>query len=214
MKEDFYPALQAGDFYHIYNRGNNRENIFYKEGNYNYFLKKYDLYLSDYLETYAYCLLPNHFHLLVRVKEEEEVVSAMQRIPSLQGMVSLSEPVGKIVSEQFRRFFITYSQAINKQESRIGSLFQKNFKRKCIVNDRYFTNAVHYIHANPQLHGICDNYMEYNYSSYGRILLEKSSKLQKQEILNWFGGKEEYIKFHQMNKSAVGELSRFVIEDE
>jgi len=58
-----------GNFYHIYNRGNNRENIFFEENNYYYFLEKYDKYLTNYLETFAYCLLPNHFHLLVRVKE-------------------------------------------------------------------------------------------------------------------------------------------------
>lgn len=211
MNEDFYPALMAGEFYHIYNRGNNRENIFFKEDNYLYFLKKYDYYLSDYLETYAYCLLPNHFHFLVRVKEADEI-----RIPSLQGMVSVGkdEPISKIVSEQFRRFFISYSQAINKQEGRVGSLFQKNFKRKLITDDSYFTSVVHYVHANPQLHGICEDYMLYPHSSYGRILIEKPSKLNKQSILDWFGGRSEFIKFHEVNKEMVNKRSGFVIEDE
>ena len=65
--------LHEGKFYHIYNRGNNRETLFYTEANYKYFLKKYDKYLSEYIDTYAYCLLPNHFHLLISVKELKDI---------------------------------------------------------------------------------------------------------------------------------------------
>lgn len=221
MKEDFYPPFVAGCFYHIYNRGNNRENLFYKEENYRYFLKKYDEYLSDYLDTYAYCLLPNHFHLLVRVKDNDAVLTAArlskflkpseaeERIPSLEGMVS----VDRIVSEQFRRFFISYSQSINKQENRVGSLFQKNFKRKEVKNESYFIRVVHYIHANPQLHGICSDYMEYPHSSYGRILVEKPTKLMKSQILDWFGGKEGYKLFYEINKTSLSVKSGYEIED-
>ena len=150
-----HQPLYPGYFYHIYNRGNNRENLFYKADNFIYFLKKYDQYLNDYLETYAFSLLPNHFHLLVRVKEIkvdiipreglEKLEGADKSIPSLQAIASiprrkeiLSLP-DKIISEQFRRFFISYSQAINKQQNRVGSLFQKNFKRIRIENKKYLT---------------------------------------------------------------------------
>jgi len=169
----------------------------------------YDEYLTPYLETYAYCLLPNHFHLLVRVKEAAEI-----RIPSLQGMVSVeSTNVGKMVSEQFRRFFISYSQSINKQEARVGSLFQKNFKRKEVKTDSYFTAAVYYIHANPQNHGICADFREYPHSSYQRILLDKPSKLKKSEVLDWFGGSKGYLAFHGPNKPNKDLEKDFFIED-
>ena len=69
---DYYLPLYENGYYHIYNRGNNGENIFCKHENYLYFLKQYNHYLGDYLDTFAYCLLPNHFHLLVRVKEKEQ----------------------------------------------------------------------------------------------------------------------------------------------
>ena len=92
--------IYANTFYHIYNRGNNYEKIFFNDNNYYYFLNKYDKYLSSVVETYAYCLIPNHFHLLIKTKDDYENIS-----------------------EQFRRFFITYSQKINEQENRSGSLF-------------------------------------------------------------------------------------------
>ena len=71
---DYYPALYPGEYFHIFNRGNNRENVFYKPENSAYFLKKHTKYLLPILDTYAYCLLPNHFHLLVRVKNVEQIL--------------------------------------------------------------------------------------------------------------------------------------------
>ncbi|MDB5227104.1 MAG: hypothetical protein JWN78_1297 [Bacteroidota bacterium] len=65
----FYP----GEFYHLFNRGNNREIIFYTDENYHYFLRQFDKYLTGFIDIYAYCLLPNHFHFLIKIKEEEEI---------------------------------------------------------------------------------------------------------------------------------------------
>ncbi|RYD76878.1 MAG: hypothetical protein EOP53_13910, partial [Sphingobacteriales bacterium] len=155
---NLYLPMHENGFYHIYNRGNNGDNLFYKEENYFYFLKKYDQYLSDYLETYAYCLLSNHFHILARVKEG---------ITPLVSDVKTYEGTEKVVSEAFRRFFTSYAKSINIQEGRTGSLFQKNFKRKEVNNESYFTQLVYYIHSNPAKHNICTDFKEYSYSSYG-----------------------------------------------
>ena len=65
--------LHPGQYYHIYNRGNNRENVFREERNYPYFLKLYAKYIEPIAETYAYCLLRNHFHFLVRIKDEKDL---------------------------------------------------------------------------------------------------------------------------------------------
>ncbi len=93
----------------------------------------------------------------------------------------------KIIAEQFRRFFISYSQAINKQQNRVGSLFQKNFKRICIENRKYLTNLIYYIHANPQIHELIDDFRNWPYSSYGKFLEAKKSHLKKEDVLSWFG---------------------------
>ncbi|HHJ53694.1 MAG TPA: hypothetical protein ENJ89_10900 [Caldithrix abyssi] len=181
--------LISGNFYHIYNRGNNRENIFYQHRNYIYFLKKYDAYLNDYLDTYAFCLLPNHFHFLVRVKDKSHFPAQ-----------SDSEEISKTISKRFSNFFNAYAKAINKQQNRVGSLFQKNFKRILIDNEKYLINLIFYIHANPQIHGLIDDFRDWPFSSYTKITEAKKSHLKKEEVINLFGSAKEYKLFHETKK--------------
>ncbi len=187
------PPLAENTFYHIYNRGNNGENLFYRPENYGYFLQKLDYYLSDYLGLYAYCLLPNHFHLLVKVVDQDALPDEKRQLTSGTKRITQAE---HLISEQFRRFFLAYSKSINAQEGRTGSLFAKPFKRKPVLSETYFTRLVYYIQANPAVHGIFDNFMQYPYSSYHRILDPKLTKLRKQEVMQWFGSREGYIDFH------------------
>ena len=196
-------------FYHVFNRGNNRENIFFNQQNYFYFLKKYDEYLSEYLNTYIYSLMPNHFHFLVSVKSNE--VSATDAIPSRDGICS-NDDINKKICERFRRFFLSYAQAINKQEGRTGSLFQKPFKRIHIYSPEHLLYVVYYIHANPQRHGICDNFQKYNYSSFQRYLENRETKLCKDDVFKCFGSKQEFIQFHQ-NLQSLSNIEYAVIED-
>ena len=117
--------LTPGVVYHIYNRGNNGEDIFIEESNYYYFMKLYDKYITPVAETYAYCLLRNHFHLMVRIKD----------LPGFQNLAGLEE--SKPAQQHFSNFFNAYTKAINKTFQRSGSLFEKPFKRKPVINDRY-----------------------------------------------------------------------------
>lgn len=152
--------------------------------NYYYFFEKIEKYISDYLMFYAYCLLPNHFHFIVKPK-------------NIDG-------ISEILSEQFRRLFLSYSKAINKQENRTGSLFQKHFKRKLLTDHYYLMNSIFYVHANPTHHRITDDFTKYPYSSYSLYLDEKVGdkkdltllKPQKEEVLKMFGGRENFIIFH------------------
>jgi Transposase and inactivated derivatives len=189
-KADYYQPLFKDQIYHIYNRGNGKDPIFYTDANCHYFLKRYDYYLSELVETFVFCLLPNHFHLLVRIKTE---------FPEL-------------VSEQFRKLFISYSMSINKQEQRRGNLFQRAFKRKLIKDEKYFAAVVYYIHANPMLHGIVDDFRKYSFSSYHRFIDGKKTKLATEEVLSWFGGKESFGRFHNNLKKRHHFDEEYVIE--
>ncbi len=82
MQDKYHAPFAEGHFYHIFNRGNNKENIFFKQENYTYFLVKFDEYVSDFLEVYAFCLLTNHFHFLARVKEN------LAGFQNLQGLIA------------------------------------------------------------------------------------------------------------------------------
>ncbi len=199
----------VNQFYHVFNRGNNRENIFFKKQNYFYFLKKYDEYLSEYLNTYVYSLMPNHFQFLVSVRLDE--VSTTDAIASSDG-ICLNKDINKKICERFRRFFLSYAQAINKQEGRTGSLFQKPFKRITIDSPEHLLYVVYYIHANPQRHGICDNFQKYSYSSFQRYLENRKTKLCKDDVVEWFGSKREFIQFHQ-DLQTLNDVEYAIIED-
>ncbi|WP_412466981.1 transposase [Pedobacter sp. KLB.chiD] len=183
--EHYYTKFEEGKFYHIYNRSIDRQPLFKSDANYRFFLKKIDQYLSNILDVYAYCLLGNHFHLLIRVKESLKITNSIRDIS-----------VHDIVSKQFRMFFQSYALAFNIQHKRIGTLFQTPFKRAQINDESYFTRLVYYIHSNPQKHNLISDFRDWKWSSYSRILLETTTKLKKQEVLNWFGGKKEYLQFH------------------
>lgn len=190
-KTDYYIPLYKNGIYHIYNRGNGKEKIFYNKENYHYFLRQYDNFLSELVDTFAFCLLPNHFHLLIRIKHDSP----------------------EFISEAFRKFFISYSMSLNKQLQRRGSLFQRGFKRKLIEEEKYFYAAVYYIHANPVHHGITEDLTDYNYSSYGIIAGEKETWLKKNTVIDWFGTLEKFIDFHKNSKTKKTD-DNFIIEDE
>jgi len=190
--------LEAEMFYHVYNRGINDEDLFMEDKNYRYFLKKYAMYIEPVAETYAYCLLKNHFHLLINIRSQETLRKFMinHQLSINQGL----HQVDNIVSRQFARFFSSYTQSMNKVYGRHGSLFEKPFRRKKIDDDVYFTRIVYYIHANPQHHGFVKDFTRYPYSSYGGIIDARKSRLQRKSVLEWFGSECEYREFHKMNQ--------------
>lgn len=154
-KINYHSPFEYENYYHIYNRGNNKENLFYLPQNYTYFLNNWKKYLADYLDVYAFCLLPNHFHFLAKVRSEKQIILVNKNVLD----------INIFLEERFRRLFITYSQAINKAQNRTGSLFQKRFKRIKVNKDRYFYRLVHYIHLNPVHHKFCSSIEDWKYTS-------------------------------------------------
>lgn len=198
-------------FYHVFNRGNNGEKIFFKQENYHYFLKKFVEYLDASLDVYAFCLLPNHFHFLVKIKEH---LSVKEHLPSFQNLAGVSDSSAKRnpVSQAFSNFFNAYSKAINKQENRSGSLFEKPMKRILIDDHRYLTHVVFYIHTNPEHHKISNNFKVYPWSSYKRILNNKPSKLKKKEVIEIFDGWENYIEYHETVPICMKDAEKYFYE--
>jgi REP element-mobilizing transposase RayT len=194
-------VLIPGEYYHIYNRGNNKEKLFLSDGNYQHFLKLYARHVFPVADTFAYCLMPNHFHFLVRIKSEDEVGKN-------ENATRNSNP-----SQAFSNLFNAYAKAFNKQTNRTGSLFQDRFKRILISSDAYFTRLVFYIHMNPQKHGFIADLKKWKWSSYSSILQAGETKLCRGEVLDWFDGVEGYVRFHQdlLNDSGI---EAFVGNDE
>jgi REP element-mobilizing transposase RayT len=181
-------------YYHIYNRGVNRENVFIEERNYEYFLLLYAKHIEPVAQTFAFSLLKNHFHVLVRIKAEEEIAFPQSKDQSLRVSKTLRDY--SYPSQKFADFFNAYAKAINKAYGRTGSLFQHPFGRVPITNTSQFFRVVTYIHQNPQKHKFVEDFRDWKYSSYGTILSEKPTRLQRTTVLDWFGGATQYIDFH------------------
>lgn len=188
--------LQPETFYHVFNRGINGETIFKNEDNYRFFLLKYDKYICPIAETYAYCLLNNHFHFLIRTKLEDEVLKIYNNPVRVENPNRVGKTASQIISLQFSHLFNGYTQTFNKKNDRTGKLFELPFRRIEVGNDAYLSRLIYYIHANPQRHGLIDDFREYPHSSYHSHLSTKKTNLDRQSVLEWFGDQTAYRGFH------------------
>ncbi|CAN5849019.1 hypothetical protein BH24BAC1_BH24BAC1_24170 [soil metagenome] len=183
-------------FYHVYHHGNAEENLFRTEENYHYFLKKYAEYIYPVAATYAYCLMPNHFHLLIRVRPEEELRAFFSSLgKALPGFQTLEG----LVSRQFSHWLNGYTQAFNKMYNRKGSLFLKSLRRKAIRDDHYFTQGIRYIHYNPVHHRFVQDLNDWPHSSYQALLSRRPTKLPREEVMAWFGDRTGFLESHQFD---------------
>ena len=181
--------LEPGKCYHIYNRGNNGENIFIEDRNYTYFMNLYARYIDPIANTYAYCLLRNHFHFGVRIKGD---LGDQENLGDFQNLRGLKNP-----GQQFSNFFNAYSKGINHAYGRTGSLFENRYRRKEVTTDGYFQRLIHYIHWNPQKHGFVADFRDYACSSYHLFLTDKPTFVKRVEVLDWYGGCDGFIRQHQ-----------------
>jgi putative transposase len=203
--KDYKSILEPQNTYHIYNRANGSEKLFLSDDNYRYFLKKYDEYISPIVDTFCYCLMPNHFHFLVRVKEETTVVGQiLNRLSkpgptpkTLQGFQTLEglpkhQAISNYLSHQFSHLFNGYTQAFNKQNNRKGSLFMHTFNRKLITNETYFRKLIHYIHYNPIEAGLAQLPEEWKHSSYKTLVSFSETNLLRDEVIDYFENIENF----------------------
>jgi putative transposase len=182
--------LISGHFYHIYNRGNNREDLFREERNYRYFLRLYAYHVHPIADTFAYCLLKNHFHFLVRIRDNE----TSRVLNTHEDGINTSDLKP---SKSFSNLFNAYTKAVNKAYGRTGSLFEERFGRIEVAKEVYFANLIFYIHFNPQKHGFVDDFREWPWSSYHALTGIDATKINRTDVLDWFGGKEQFDEFHQ-----------------
>jgi REP element-mobilizing transposase RayT len=182
--------LEPNNFYHIYNHSVGGRDLFREPDNYEYFLSLYDKYISSIAETYAWVLMKNHFHLLVRVKKEAEIASVLH----LTGFENLSGV--KPLHQYFSNLFNAYTKAFNKYYQTNGTLFERPFKRRLIDNNEYLRQVILYIHNNPVHHGFCEHPREYPWSSYLTCLSIKPTKLKRDAVMGWFDSEANFRTMH------------------
>ncbi len=162
--------FQKGYIYHIYNQGNNRQKIFFNRENYFFFLRKIRTYILPYGDVLAWCLMPNHFHLMVLVREVEiefnsesftlsEALTTTKLSETLTTKRSFNHSVGILLR--------SYTRAINKQENKTGSLFRKETKAECINcfkgnTPSFIQNKINISNPEKQYPQICFDYIHQN----------------------------------------------------
>jgi REP element-mobilizing transposase RayT len=191
--------LQYGQTYHVYNRGVNREPIFRERDNYRYFLSLYADHVGDIVDTYAYCLLGNHFHFLLRVRERSDPPDLT--LPDLTGLEDLSGLKGLQTaispSQHFSNLFNAYARSFNNRYGRTGALFQRPFGRLPVTTDGYFAHLMVYIHQNPQKHGFVDDYRDWPYTSYNALCGTMPTRLARADALDYLGGRAGFDMAHR-----------------
>jgi REP element-mobilizing transposase RayT len=197
--------LQYEAYYHIYNRGNNGETIFRHKENYLYFLKLYLHHFYLMVETFAYCLLPNHFHFVVWIRSRAEIealAAKTLRVSQISGRGSSGQTLRVSAvptpSQAFGNLCNAYAKAVNNRYGRTGSLFENPFGRIPVTTDAYFYNLITYVHRNPQKHGIVDDFRNWPYSSYDAILHDKPTRVCKTAVLEWYGDLKQFEEAHEI----------------
>jgi REP element-mobilizing transposase RayT len=194
--------------FHIFNHANGFENFFKEAENYRFFLEKYQLHVYPIAETYAYCLMPNHFHLVVRIRKREVIENLIRNknnslvvnTSKVQNFGSVTNhEIEKFLSKQFANLFSSYTQSFNKVYKRMGSLFIKNFKREPISDKTHFLNAIIYTHRNPIHHGFCKSFDEWPYSSYPGIIYGVEGIVETDKMLKIVGSIDDFIEMHKSN---------------
>lgn len=178
--------LQPDKYYHIYNRGINSTDLFYVKDNYRHFLNLYEKYIEPISGTFAWVLMKNHFHFLIKINNRDGIISAFPNLQGFENLEGLDVMVKKRIYQQFSNLFNAYTKAINKRYNRTGALFESNFHRKEIENIKHFKNLVIYINNNPVHHEFCEHPEDYPWSSYNAILSHKPTKLKREIVINWF----------------------------
>jgi putative transposase len=168
-------ALEYGTRYHIFTRGINRENIFFEERNYFYFMGLCHQHIGPIAEVYAYCLLRNHIHFFLRIKTKSEIMAAIDK--PTPGTIIPTTPPGQRIGN----FLNAYAKSINHAYHRTGSLFQHPFGRIPVRNQAYYSYLMNYIHNNPQHHGFVKDFRDWPFSSY-HTLVSKQGNRQSQSI--------------------------------
>lgn len=187
--------LEAGRVYHLYNRGNNREDLFRDAFDYQCFLQLYRKYIHSRVDTLAYCLMGNHFHLMVRIR----VASRVADDPW--------DASPRSVTQAFSNHFNAYTRTFNQRHQRTGRLFAEHFGRIEVSDESYFARLVTYIHRNPQRHGFVPDFRSWRWSSFAAICSLGPTLVERNEVLDWYSGLKEFEIAHLRDEDSAGLIS-------
>ncbi len=185
-------AFVNGHYYHIFNRGVNRQSIFYSDEHYRYCLRLIKKYATKYAVTIiAYCLMPNHYHFLIRQDSDTAI------------------------SKFINALFNAYVQALNKQIGRSGTLFEGRFKHVDVDRDEYLVHLVRYIHLNPVKAGLVVKPEKYLFSNYLEWIEQRNGKLVDRDFIKcYFPDAKDYFNFvsEYQHEQEIIKLEKYMFD--
>jgi len=194
--QNYHQPLLPSETYHLFTRAIGNEKLFIEDKNYAYFLQKLAFHTFEIADLITYSLLPNHFHLLVRIKSFESIALNFEKVKK-RPVDPLLTNISDFIMERFSNLLNSYTKSINKMYKRRGSLFIDYMKRSKVEDNWDLTSFIYYTHKNAVHHGFTSRIGEWKYDGYRSLISEKPTKLLREEVLGWFGGKEQFIAFHQ-----------------
>ena len=197
-----FSKLKPDSKYHIICHANGRDNLFRENENYRFFLQRYHEILFPIVKTYAYCLMPNHFHLLVEIRSESD----------LSEINDAKYDITNFISKKISNLLNAYAKAFNKKYNRTGSLFQEHLKRIKIEDESYLKNLIVYINTNSSHHNIA-NYESYKHSSFKDLWSNKKTFLKRNEVIDLFGDIENFKHVHTLKKRDIDSTENMIFED-
>ena len=133
--------------------------------------------------------MPNHFHFLIQVRDEEEILKNLAGFRNLQGLKNLNR--------QFSNFFNSYAKAFNKMFERTGKLFRNSMKLKEVTDEDYLVKLIHYIHLNPVFHGFVTEPSDWKFSSFHAYTNSRETLLEEDAVMDLFKGRDGFYEYHK-----------------
>ncbi len=161
--------LEPGKYYHVYNRAKNGDPLFENEEACRFFLKLYQAHVCPVAETYAYCLMHDHLHLLIRIRDE----------------------AGGSLYKPFAMLFNSYTKGYNRHNGREGRIFKFKLKRVEIRNPGYIREMIRCVNQDPWRHGVTENPAQYRFSSFRATLTNGPSMVAKEKVMECFASKDD-----------------------
>ena len=192
-----------GQYYHLFNYSNGFEYLFNEKRNYDFFLSKLLKYIVPVCKIFSYSLVPDQYHIVLQVRSIEELLEFYKsEIPKQNvELLFLDDYLEKKVSKSFSNMFNSYAQSYNKWNMRHGSLFMQNMRKEIIRSEDEFRAMIYSTHITPIEFGYVKRIEDWPFSSYQSLLCSSLTHLEREFVLDIFGGIDLFIRYHQQSLS-------------
>lgn len=202
LKSPFVP----NNYYHLVFKSIDGILLFQQDGDYKVFLDRFWQFTNCVFDNWAYCLLSNHAHFIIKIKPIETVTKSIHKTELPKQTVAMkkllltpeSEAIfDEVIERQVNSFMVSFANYTKNKYRRHGGLFQKPFKRIRIDTDGWLQTAIIYVHLNSFKHKVFSDYTLYSHNSYSLCVKNCSDYIVSEEVLHFFGGVDKFILLHE-----------------